>query len=174
MFERPPNGFFVRDLILFNHLRRGGYVAKGFVFEAPDLTHSPIADLNEFQEQLCLLLASLHENQRLQVQYFSDSDYKTELLRFQAETERFENTWTKRSRNDRFARYWQAMVERKLRRQRVVFYISRSLENIPKTLTSNAALREYYLTLLDQLETEFAHVQHLLVEIFASAGTCCR
>ena len=31
MFERPPNGFFVRDLILFNHLRRGGYVAKGFV-----------------------------------------------------------------------------------------------------------------------------------------------
>ncbi len=49
MFERPPNGFFVRDLILFNHLRRGGYVSKGFVFEAPDLTNSPIADLNEFQ-----------------------------------------------------------------------------------------------------------------------------
>ena len=46
MFERPPNGFFVRDLILFNHLRRGGYVAKGFVFEPPDLTNSPIADLN--------------------------------------------------------------------------------------------------------------------------------
>ncbi len=171
MFERPPNGFFVRDLILFNHLRRGGYVAKGFVFEAPDLTNSPIADLNEFQEQLCLLLASLHENQRLQVQYFSDSDYKTELLRYQQETERFENVWTKRSRNERFARYWQSMVERKLRRQRVVFYISRSLENVPRTLTGNAALREYYLTLLDQLETEFAQVQHLLVEIFASAGT---
>ena len=171
MFERPPNGFFVRDLIVFNHLRRGGYVAKGFVFEAPDLTNSPIADLNDFQEQLCLLLASLHENQRLQVQYFSDSDYKTELLRYQQETERFENVWTKRSRNERFARYWQAMVERKLRRQRVVFYVSRSLENVPKTLTTNAALREYYLTLLDQLETEFAHVHHLLIEIFASAGT---
>ena len=52
MFERPPNGFFVRDLMLFNQLRRGGYVAKGFVFEVPDLTNSPIADLNEFQEQL--------------------------------------------------------------------------------------------------------------------------
>ena len=171
MFERPPNGFFVRDLILFNHLRRGGYVSKGFVFEAPDLTNSPIADLNEFQEQLCLLLASLHENQRLQVQYFSDSDYKTELLRYQQETERFENVWTKRSRNERFARYWQAMVERKLRRQRVVFYVSRSLDNVPRPLTSNAALREYYLTLLDQLEMEFTHVHHLLKEIFASAGT---
>src|SRR5580692_10730101 len=171
MFEKPPNGFFVRDLIIFNLLRRGGYVAKGFVFEAPDLTNSPIADLNDFQEQLCLLLASLNENQRLQVQYFSDSDYKTELLRYQQETERFENTWTKRSRNERFARYWQAMTERKLRRQRVALYVSRSLENVPKTLTSNAALREYYRTLLDQLETEFTQVHHLLKEIFASTGT---
>ena len=131
MFERAPNGFFVNDLILFNSLRRGGYIAKGFVFEAPDLTNSPIADLNEFQEQLCLLLASLHENQRLQIQYFSDSDYKAELLRFQSETERFENIWTKRSRNERFMRYWQAMIERKLRRQRVILYISRPLENTP-------------------------------------------
>ena len=171
MFERPPNGFFTRDLILFNQLRRGGYVSKGFVFEAPDLTNSPIADLNDFQEQLCLLLASLNENQRLQVQYFSDSDYKSELLRYQSETERFENDWTKRSRNERFARYWQAMTERRLRRQRVIFYVSRALENGPNLAVGNAALREYYRTLLDQLETEFTHVHHLLKEIFGSAGT---
>ncbi|MGH7952581.1 MAG: TraC family protein, partial [Limisphaerales bacterium] len=171
MSERAPDGFFVNDLILFNSLRRGGYVAKGFVFEAPDLTNSPIAYLNEFQNQLGQLLESLNEGQRLQVQYFSDSDYKTELLRYQQETERFENVWTKRSRNERFMRYWQAMVERKLRRQRVIFYISRPLENTPKTLTSNAALREYYATLLGQLETDFEHTHYLLKEIFASAGT---
>ncbi len=171
MFERPPNGFFVRDLILFNHLRRGGYVAKGFVFEAPDLTNSPVADLNDFQVKLSRLLASLHENQRLQVQYFSDSDYKSELLRFQAETGRFDNVWTKRSRNERFARYWQAMVERKLRRQRVVIYVSRLLDNVPPTFSSNAALREYYLKLLDQQEMEFSHVHQSLVGIFASTGT---
>src|SRR6188474_1851143 len=82
MFEHAPNGYFVRDLIVFNHLRRGGFVAKGFILEAPDLTNSPIADLNDFQDQVCLLLASLQENQRLQVQYFCDSDYKDELLRY--------------------------------------------------------------------------------------------
>ena len=76
MPEHIPNGFFCRDLIVFNHLRRGGFVSKGFIFEAPDLTNSPVADLNDFQDQLCLLLASLHEHQRLQVQYFCDSDYK--------------------------------------------------------------------------------------------------
>src|SRR5438093_12395721 len=120
MFDRAPNGFFVRDLIVFNHLRRGGYVSKGFVFEAPDLTNSPIEDLNEFQDQLCLLLASLHEHQRLQVQYFCDSDYKGEVLRYQQETERFTNVWTKRVRNERLARYWQSMCARRLRRQPVI------------------------------------------------------
>ena len=47
MFENAPNGFFVRNLIIFNLLRRGGYVAKGFVFEAPDLTNSQISDLSD-------------------------------------------------------------------------------------------------------------------------------
>ena len=49
--------------------------------------------------------------------------------------------------------------------------MSRALENAPQMLSGNKALREYYLTLLDQLEIEFAHVHHLLKEIFASAGT---
>src|SRR6266571_73200 len=171
MFERAPNGYFVRDLIVFNHLRRGGYVSKGFIFEAPDLLNSPASDLNAFQDQLCLLLASLHEHQRLQVQYFCDSDYKGELLRYQQETERFSNVWTKRARNERFTRYWQAMSERKLRRQRVILYISRALESAPSGFQTSAARREYYATLLDQLVGEFEHVHRLLLEIFTSAGT---
>src|SRR5947208_9305668 len=157
MFERAPNGYFIRDLIVFNHLRRGGYVSKGFVFQAPDLTNSPISDLNDFQEQLCLLLASLHEHQRLQVQYFCDSDYKAELIRYQQETEKMSNVWTKRARNERLARYLEAMNGRTLRRQRVILYISRTLENVPRTFSTSSAMREYYRTLLDQLQGEYAH-----------------
>ncbi|MFZ0826818.1 MAG: hypothetical protein WAO02_05565 [Verrucomicrobiia bacterium] len=104
------------------------------------------------------------------MQYFCDSDYKGELLRYQQETEKFSNVWTIRTRNERFARYWQAMSERKLRRQRVIIYISRSLENVPKSFQSAAARRDYYHTLLDQLETEFDHVHRLLLEIFGSGG----
>jgi hypothetical protein len=171
MFESPPNGFFVRDVIVFNHLRRGGFVAKGFVLEAPDLTNSPIADLNDFQDQICLLLASLQENQRLQVQYFCDSNYKDELLRYQRETERFTNSWTKRSRNERFCRYWQAMTERQLRRQRVVVYITRALDNQPRLAQSGKGRRDYYATLFDQLASEFEHTHRLLLEIFSNSGT---
>ena len=94
-----------------------------------------------------------------------------ELLRYQQETERFTNVWTKRARNERFSRYWSAMSERKLRRQRVILYISRTLENTPKAFQTAAARRDYYSVLLDQLQSEFEHVHRLLIEIFASAGT---
>ena len=171
MFDRPPDGFFVRDLIVFNHLRRGGFVAKGFVLQAPDLTNSPIADLNDFQDQICLLLASLQENQRLQIQYFCDSDYQEELLRYQRETEKMTNLWTKRSRNERFTRYWDAMFKRELRRQRAVVYIARPLENIPRLVQTGRGRREYYLALLEQLQTEYEHTHRLLLEIFANTGT---
>ncbi len=171
MFERAPNGFFIRDMIVFNHLRRGGYVAKGFAIEAPDLTNSPVADLNDFQDQLCLLLASLQENQRLQVQYFCDSNYKEELLRYQRETEKFSNAWTRRVRNERFVRYWQAMSDRKLRRQRVVMYVTRAMEHQPRLAQSGRARRDYYATLLEQLASEFDHTHRLMLEMFGSSGT---
>lgn len=105
MFEQAPNGHFLQDLIVFSGLRKGGHVAKGFIFEPQDLMNAAPAHLNEFQDQLSLLLASLHEHQRLQVQWFCDSDYRAELLRYREETERASNLWTRRSRNERFTRY---------------------------------------------------------------------
>lgn len=167
MISGPPDGYFVRDMILFGHLRRGGYVGKGFMVEAPDLSNSPVSDLNLFQDQLCLLLASLPENQRLQVQYYCDSNYREELLRYQRETETFPNAWTRRVRNERFLRFWQAMVERRLRRQRVEFYITRAMEGAPP----RTGRVSYYDTLLSQLQSEFEHTHRLLLEIFAPTGT---
>ena len=171
MFEKAPNGFFLRDLIVFNGLSHHGSVSKGFIFQPPDLTNAQISELNEFQEQISLLLASLNDNQRLQVQFFCDSDYRSELLRYQQETERMvTNPWTRRSRNERFQRYWQQMIERRLRRQRLILYISRKIENAPKGLRSESALTNYYNTLLDQLHAEFAQVHEVLSTVFSGQG----
>ena len=111
MFEESPNGHFINDLIVFNSLNAGGYVSKGFIFEPPDMINAQVSDLNQFQDQLSLLLASLTEQQRLQIQYYCDSDYRHELLRYNAETQKASNVWTRRSRHERFARYWQAMAQ---------------------------------------------------------------
>ena len=170
ILERPADGYFLRDLLIFNGLRAGGYAAKGFVFEPPDLNNSQIPELNQFQDQLSLLLASLSDHQRLQVQWFCDSNYQQELLRYHEETGRAENIWTQRVRNERFSRYWTAMTERRLRRQRLVLYISRTIEKSPGlALTANGRDRQYH-HVLDQLENEFRQVHEILNGIFSGQG----
>lgn len=62
------------------------------------------------------------------------------------------------------------MSEHKLRRQRVIFYISRALENVPTKFQTPTAQQDYYNTLLDRLQTKFEHVHRLLLEIFGAAG----
>jgi hypothetical protein len=170
MFENAPNGYFVRDLIVFNGLAQGGYVSKGFFLQPPDLANAPVSELNEFQSQVCLLLASLNDNQRLQVQFFCDSDYRNELLRYHKETESVANDWTRRSRHERFKRYWQQMVDRKLCRQRLILYISQKIETSAKGIRSENALRDYYNALLEQLRTEFSQVHEGLSGIFSGQG----
>src|SRR5262245_54263953 len=114
MFEQAPNGYFLNDLLVFNGLSEGGYVSKGFIFEPSDLRTAEVSALSAFQDQLALLLGSLTDEQRLQVQYWCDSDYRTELLRYRDETDTATNSWTKLCRNERFERYWRAMNNRRL------------------------------------------------------------
>ena len=168
--EKPANGYFLRDLLIFNGLNAGGFASKGFIFEPPDFNNAQIGELNEFQDQLSILLASLSDNQRLQVQWFCDSDYQRELLRYNDETKRATNVWTRRARNERFARYWQAMTKRQLRRQRLILYISRSIETSPSFSAPRSTLTTHYEHLLDQLEQEFAQVHETLNGIFSGQG----
>ena len=140
------------------------------IFEPPDFNNAQVGELNEFQDQLSVLLASLSDNQRLQVQWFCDSDYQRELLRYNEETKRATNVWTRRARNERFARYWQAMTNRQLRRQRLIIYISRSIETSPSFSAPRSTLTKHYEHLLDQLEQEFAQVHETLNGIFSGQG----
>ena len=170
IIEKPANGYFLRDLIVFSGLNAGGHVSKGFIFQPPDFNNAQISELNEFQDQLSLLLASLSDNQRLQVQWFCDSDYQRELLRYHEETKRGTNVWTRRSRNERFLRYWKAMRNRQLRRQRLIFYISRSIDASPAFSMSRESLTNHYEHLLDQLQQEFQQVGETLIGIFSGQG----
>ena len=172
--ESPPNGFFLRDLVVYGSLRAGGAVAKGFLFEPPDLANASVAEQNAFQNQLALLLASLGDHQRLQVQWHCDSDYRHELLRYHDETQRATNVWTRRVRNERFTRYWEAMSQRRLRRQRLVLWIGSTIDAAPPSSLSRAALARHYEALLGQLQQEFVHVEEMLRHIFRGQGARLR
>src|SRR2546428_739528 len=150
MLENAPNGYFLRDMIIYNGLSAGGYASKGFIFHPPDLQNAQVSELNDFQDQISLLLVSLAENQRLQIQWYCDSDYRHELLHYNDETERLaENVWSRRQRNERFTRYWRMMENRKLRRQKLILYISRAIEVSPRFTSSKQGLEKHYELLLD-------------------------
>jgi hypothetical protein len=169
MFESAPNGYFVRDLIVFHGLRKSCHVSKGFVIEPADLSAAAPEHLNAFQDQLTLLLACLHDKLRLQVQWFCDSDYRADLLRYREKTERATNVWTRRCRNERFTRYWQAMVDRQLRRQRLVLFFSRSIETSPALMTTATRQHAHCDALLQEMTTEFEQLQQMLANVFPGA-----
>ena len=35
--EKPANGYFLRDLLIFNGLDASGFASKGFIFEPPEI-----------------------------------------------------------------------------------------------------------------------------------------
>jgi hypothetical protein len=169
MFETAPNGYFIRDLIVFHGLRKGCYVSKGFIIEPPDLSAAAPEHLNAFQDQLALVLACLHDKLRLQVQWFCDSDYRADLLRYNEQTKLATNVWTRRCRNERFSRYWQAMIDRRLRRQRLVLFFSRKIETSPSIIATAARQHSQYDALLQQMAREFEHLQQILTNILSGA-----
>ncbi len=166
MFESAPNGYFLNDLIVFHGLGKGCHVSKGFLIEPPELSTAAPEHLNAFQDQIALVLACLHEKLRLQVQWFCDSDYRAELLRYHEQTEKATNVWTRRTRNERFTRYWQAMQERRLRRQRLVLYFSRKIETAAPAVATAGGLRKHYEVVLQQLGSEFGQLHEMLGQIF--------
>jgi len=168
--EAAPNGHFVRDLLVYGGLDQGGHVSKGFIFEPPDLASAQVEELNAFQDQLAILLASLGDNQRLQVQWFCDSDYKAELLRYHEETQKAENVWTRRNRNERFQRYWKMMQYRQLRRQKLALFISRPIQNTASFVATKGQQSKAYDHLLDQIEREFRQIEETLTSIFGGQG----
>ncbi len=81
-----------------------------------------------------------------------------------------QNVWTKRCRNERFMRYWQAMADRNLRRQRLILYISRKIDTSPKATSTAEALAAFYEMTLEQMQAEFAQVHEMLASIFSGQG----
>jgi type IV secretion system protein TrbE len=169
MFETAPNGYFVRDLIVFHGLRKGCYVSKAFTIEPPDLSAAAPEHLNAFQDQLALVLACLHDKLRLQVQWFCDCDYRADLLRYNEQTKSATNVWTRRCRNERFTRYWEAMMDRRLRRQRLVLFFSRRIETSPSVVATAARQHSQHDALLQQMTTEFEQLQQMLTNILSGA-----
>ena len=171
--DKAPNGHFAEGLILYGNLETGAMASQGFLLEPPDLQHASIGVQNDFQDKLRIFLATLGPKQRAQLQWTCNSDYQKELIRYHQQTGKVTDEYIRTVRQERFSRYWQRMVDRTLRREQLVLFISQDIETSANLVQSKVGLLDYYYKTLSQLRSGFDEMGTTLATIFG-AGTTVR
>ena len=169
-----PNGWFTENLIVWNDLDKRGFVSKGFVLDVPDLRHASEHALDHFYEAVRQFLHTLDESTRAQIRWSVDSDYREELLAYNKVTEqRCEpDSWATISRNERFNRYWRAMQNGKLRREKLVLFLSKPIGVNPPAGASPELLQEHYKRILAQYGEGFEQHGRVITSLLEPHG--CR
>ena len=167
-----PNGWICDGLVVWNSIRKGGYTAKGFMFDVPAQSQASPAVRNSLNAAIRRFLHTLDEHTRAQLCWSVDSDYKDALAAYHFTTGSIGNEWSRHVRTERYNRYFQAMLDGKLRRERLVLYISRPITvDPPATLSGDRLITHYEQVLAEENQ---AYEQHLSVlrSFFDSCG--CR
>jgi hypothetical protein len=168
--DKAPNGHFAEGMILYGNLESGATAAQGFILEPPDLQSASVALRNEFQDKLRIFLATLGPRQRAQLQWTCNSDYRKELTRYHAQTGQATDEYVRTIRQERFSRYWQRMMDRTLRREQLVLFVSHDIESSSGLVQSKVGLLDYYYKTLQQLRSHFDELGVSLMTIFGAAS----
>src|SRR5258708_15846162 len=109
-----PDCYLVDDLLIFGDITRG-VICQGIDVSMPDQGNVEAEVLNAVESDLRTFLANLQEGERLQVQFYKDSDYHRQLDRFQKVTEKGHMCrFSRRHRTERYQRYTERMGEGRL------------------------------------------------------------
>ena len=156
-----PNGWICEGLVLWGCIRKGGYTSKGFVVDVPTQSQSSPAIRNSLNAAIRRFLHTLDEQTRAQLYWSVDSDYKDALAAYDKTTQSMGNQWSRHVRKERHSRYFKAMLDGKLRRERLVLYLSRPITVDPPASLSGERLLTHY----EQVLAEENHAFHQKVEI---------
>ena len=97
------------------------------MIDVPSQSQASPAVRNSLHAAIRRFLHTLDEQTRAQFCWSVDSDYKDALAAYDKTTETTGNEWSKHVRTERYNRYFEAMLDGKLRRERLVLYISRPI-----------------------------------------------
>ncbi len=163
------DGYLMDDMVVYRGLQKGGYVGRGYRVHPPDCENAEVRWLNRLEDDVRVLLSSLKDTARMQVHWTVDSDYRRELLDYYEQTDKLAtNAWSKEQRNERFTRYWDRMLMRELRRERLHWYVTTKIDvtGVPMGKGQRAA----YDYSLDASARELRQYEELLHQVFGSLG----
>ena len=163
------DGYLMDDMIVYRGLQKGGYVGRGYRVHPPDCENAEVSWLNRMEDDMRVLLSSLKDTARMQVHWTVDSDYRRELLDYYEQTDKLAtNAWSKEQRNERFTRYWDRMLQRELRRERLHWYVTTKIDTAG--VPTGKGKRAAYDYTLDACARELRQYEELLHQVFGSLG----
>src|SRR5262249_50076465 len=77
-----PDGYFFDEHVVFGDLGRGGILTRGYAVDFPDLSASDDQAFIDLESDIRLMLGSLKNDERLQLQFYTSSDFSAPLNRF--------------------------------------------------------------------------------------------
>ena len=162
MSKNPPNGYFLRDFILWGAYAHNPTLTRGYILTPPDLKAAGDAANTELHTGLVKYLHSLTLDIRVQWQWACDANYDDALNRYEAVTAATKNADEKRLRQLTQAHFRDLLAKRLLRREHLVLFISKRLPKTPPTVMSSGGLNDYWRALLQQQEAQFEqHIRDL-------------
>lgn len=168
MHSQMPNGYYCEDLIVYGGLNRGCQVTQGFEIFTPDLRHASNSARVDAHNALMQLLSATSDLKQIQFRWKVDSDYSEALLRYQQETDKAENVWSKTCRNERFYRYMDRMRRRELRRERLHIFLTTEIKTTEPIFISRENLRTKYHKEWLRLKNSYREYGHVIQTAFGS------
>jgi hypothetical protein len=81
-----PDGYFFDDYQIHGYLGKGGILSRGYAVHFPDLSASDDHAFVDIESDMRLMLSALGADERLQLQFYTSSDFRAPLDRYLART----------------------------------------------------------------------------------------
>src|SRR5271165_406205 len=129
-----PDGYFYENHIVFGDPGNGSVVARGYAINFPDLSASDDQAFIDLESDIRLMLGSLRPDERLQLQFYTSSDFSGALNRFLADTrDNSKVQFCSKVRDELIFRYRDRMTCETLIQANVRLYVS---SQFPKFVTN--------------------------------------
>ena len=154
----PPQAWIIQNKLVFNEIDSRGFVIAFYKINPPDIHNASNQFSNGWEAQVVNFLNSLSEDYPFQIRWRVHSNFQSELLQFDADTDTFSpdpKDWTHQERKRTFKKLWRAMEERKLRREECVIAIKRKIRTNPKLGIDPQKNQEALEMVLNEIESDF-------------------
>ena len=127
-----PDGYFFEGHICFGDPGRGCVLAKGYAVDFPDLSASDDDAFIGLESDIRLMLGSLKTDERLQLTFYTSSDFSAPLDRYEVQTQKSKVAVCREVRSELVQRFRDRMRAQTLIQSNARLYLSSKLPKFIK------------------------------------------